>query len=152
MLRNYWLPIKSLILASSWSHLYLLIKDARSFVYKILNLTNRWRWIALSLSCFISGKNWALGRANKSLALLDCLRTGTLSFRPLPSQYTDWTIPAPLLYPGSLLKFLPWNVYLFQNFVYGKFISKLFTYANFNGPSLKTFYMCYWLHGCAKFN
>jgi len=34
MLRNYWLPIKSLIVASSWSHLYLLIKDARSFEYK----------------------------------------------------------------------------------------------------------------------
>ena len=33
MLRNYWLPIKSLIVASSWSHLYLLIKDARSFEY-----------------------------------------------------------------------------------------------------------------------
>ena len=31
MLRNYWLPIKSLIVASNWSHLYLLIKDARSF-------------------------------------------------------------------------------------------------------------------------
>ena len=35
MLRNYWLPIKSLIIASSWSHFYLLIKDARSFEYKI---------------------------------------------------------------------------------------------------------------------
>ena len=34
MLRDYWLPIKSLIVASSWSHLYLLIKDARSFEYK----------------------------------------------------------------------------------------------------------------------
>jgi len=27
---------KSLIVASSWSHLYLLIKDARSFEYKVL--------------------------------------------------------------------------------------------------------------------
>ena len=35
MFRNYWLPIKSLIVASSWSHLYLLIKDARSFEYKV---------------------------------------------------------------------------------------------------------------------
>ena len=35
ILRNYWLQIKSLIVASSWSHLYLLIKDARSFEYKI---------------------------------------------------------------------------------------------------------------------
>ena len=36
MLRNYWLRIKSLIVASSWSHLYLLIKDARSFEYKVI--------------------------------------------------------------------------------------------------------------------
>ena len=28
---------KSLIVASSWSHLYLLIKDARSFEYKVCN-------------------------------------------------------------------------------------------------------------------
>jgi len=35
MLRNNWLPIKSLIVASSWSHFYLLIKDARSFEYKV---------------------------------------------------------------------------------------------------------------------
>ena len=35
MLRNNWLPIKLLIVASSWSHLYLLIKDARSFENKI---------------------------------------------------------------------------------------------------------------------
>ena len=34
MLRNNWLPIKSLIVASSWSHLYLLIKYARSFEHK----------------------------------------------------------------------------------------------------------------------
>ena len=34
MLRNNWLPIKSLIVASSWSRLYLLIKDARSFENK----------------------------------------------------------------------------------------------------------------------
>jgi len=27
---------KSLIVASSWSHLYLLFKDARSFEYKVL--------------------------------------------------------------------------------------------------------------------
>ena len=38
MLRNKWLPIKSLIVASSWSHLYLLIKDARSFGYKVRKL------------------------------------------------------------------------------------------------------------------
>ena len=36
MLRDNWLPIKSLIVASSWSHLYLLIKDARSFEYEVL--------------------------------------------------------------------------------------------------------------------
>ena len=36
MLRNKWLPIKSLIVASSWSHLYLLIKDAWSFEHKVL--------------------------------------------------------------------------------------------------------------------
>ena len=35
MLRDYWLPIKSLTVASSWSQLYLLIKDARSFEYKV---------------------------------------------------------------------------------------------------------------------
>jgi len=29
------LPIKSLIVASSWSHLYLLIKDERSFEHKV---------------------------------------------------------------------------------------------------------------------
>jgi hypothetical protein len=34
MLRNNWLPIKALIVASSWSCLYLLIKDARSFEHK----------------------------------------------------------------------------------------------------------------------
>jgi hypothetical protein len=31
---NNWLPIKSLIFASSWSRLFLLIKDARSFEHK----------------------------------------------------------------------------------------------------------------------
>ena len=31
---NNWLTIKSLIVASSWSHIYLLMKDARSFKYK----------------------------------------------------------------------------------------------------------------------
>jgi hypothetical protein len=36
MLRNNWLPIKSLIIASSVSHLYLLIKDARSFEHKVI--------------------------------------------------------------------------------------------------------------------
>ena len=35
MLRNNWLPIKSVFVASSWSRLYLLIKDARSFEYKV---------------------------------------------------------------------------------------------------------------------
>jgi hypothetical protein len=35
MLRNNWLPIKSLIFASSWSRLYLIIKDARSFQHNI---------------------------------------------------------------------------------------------------------------------
>ena len=40
MLRNYWLPIKPLIVASSWSHLYLLIKDARSFEYKVCLVLN----------------------------------------------------------------------------------------------------------------
>ena len=39
MLRNYWLPIKSLIVVSSWSRLYLLIKDARSFEYKELSVS-----------------------------------------------------------------------------------------------------------------
>ena len=40
MLRNYWLPIRSLIVASSWSQLYLLFKDARSFEYKISIIIN----------------------------------------------------------------------------------------------------------------
>ena len=35
MLRNNWLTIKSLIVASSWSHIYLVIKDARSLKHKI---------------------------------------------------------------------------------------------------------------------
>ena len=35
MLRNNWLTIKSLIVASSWSHIYLLIKDARSLECKV---------------------------------------------------------------------------------------------------------------------
>jgi hypothetical protein len=35
MLRNNWLPIKQLIVASSWSRLYLLIKDAQSFEYEV---------------------------------------------------------------------------------------------------------------------
>ena len=35
MLRNNWLTIKSLIVASSWSHIYLLIKDARSLEHKV---------------------------------------------------------------------------------------------------------------------
>ena len=35
MLRNNWLTIKSLIVASSWSHIYLLIKDARSLEHKL---------------------------------------------------------------------------------------------------------------------
>ena len=34
MFRNNLLTIKSLIVASSWSHIYLLIKDARSFEHK----------------------------------------------------------------------------------------------------------------------
>jgi hypothetical protein len=34
LLRNNWLPIKSLIVASSSSRLYLLIKDSRSFEHK----------------------------------------------------------------------------------------------------------------------
>ena len=34
MFRNNWLTIKSLIVASSWPHIYLLIKDARSFEHK----------------------------------------------------------------------------------------------------------------------
>jgi len=34
---NNWLPIKSLIVASSWSLLYLLIKDARSFEHKVVH-------------------------------------------------------------------------------------------------------------------
>ena len=35
MLRNNWLTVKSLIVASSWSRIYLLIKDARSLEHKI---------------------------------------------------------------------------------------------------------------------
>ena len=35
MLRNNWLTIKSLIVASSWSHVYLLIKDVRSLEHKV---------------------------------------------------------------------------------------------------------------------
>ena len=38
MLRNNWLTIKSLIVASSWSHIYLLIKDARSLKHKVSNI------------------------------------------------------------------------------------------------------------------
>jgi hypothetical protein len=38
MLRNNWLPIKSLIFASCWSRLYLLIKDARSFEHKVIHI------------------------------------------------------------------------------------------------------------------
>jgi len=41
MLRNNWLPIKSLIVASGWSHLYLLIKDARSFEHKCKGLDGK---------------------------------------------------------------------------------------------------------------
>ena len=37
MLRNNRLTIKSLIVASSWSHIYLLIKDARSLEHKVLS-------------------------------------------------------------------------------------------------------------------
>ena len=33
---NNWLTINSLIVASSWSHIYLLIKDARSFKHKVM--------------------------------------------------------------------------------------------------------------------
>jgi len=36
MLRNNWLTINSLIVASSWSHIYLLIKDARSLEHKVI--------------------------------------------------------------------------------------------------------------------
>jgi len=35
MLRKNLLTIKSLIVASSWSHIYLLIKDARSLEHKV---------------------------------------------------------------------------------------------------------------------
>ena len=35
MLRNNWLTIKSLIVASSWSHIYLLVKDALSLEHKM---------------------------------------------------------------------------------------------------------------------
>ena len=38
MLRSILLPIKSLIFASSCSHLYLLIKDARSFEHKSVEI------------------------------------------------------------------------------------------------------------------
>ena len=40
---NNWLTMKSLIVASSWSRLYLLIKDARSFEHKVIcvNLTKK---------------------------------------------------------------------------------------------------------------
>ena len=38
MLRNNWLTIKSLIVASSWSHFYLLIKDARSLEHKVCEM------------------------------------------------------------------------------------------------------------------
>ena len=40
MLRNNWLTIKSLIVASSWSHIYLLIKAARSLEHKVRDLLN----------------------------------------------------------------------------------------------------------------
>jgi hypothetical protein len=43
MLRNNWVWIKSLIVASSWSHFYSLIKDARSFEYKVCH-TNVWNF------------------------------------------------------------------------------------------------------------
>ena len=67
MLRNNWLQIKSLIVASSWSRPYLLIKDARSFEHKgkdicwntvaweyILNIYTQWQRMAsvmLQLPC-----------------------------------------------------------------------------------------------------
>ena len=35
MLRNNWLTIKSLNVASRWSHIYLIIKDARSLEHKV---------------------------------------------------------------------------------------------------------------------
>ena len=50
MLRNNRLPIKSLTVASSWSHLYLLIKDARSFEYKVIYSYSRSHQYALFLN------------------------------------------------------------------------------------------------------
>ena len=44
MLRNYWLPIKSLIVASSWSHLYLLIRNAVSITGAQITVLPRNRW------------------------------------------------------------------------------------------------------------
>ena len=83
-------------------------------------------------------------KKKNSLALLDYRTTSSLSFRPLPTLYTDRNVPAPLLYPGGLLKFLPWKLCFLQNFVYGKRINKQFTYPDFNRQSFK---LCYWLHG-----
>ena len=49
MLRNNWLTIKSLIVASSWSHIYLLIREARSLEHKDMNaLTMEYDGIFLS--------------------------------------------------------------------------------------------------------
>ena len=46
MLRNYWLPIKSLIVASSWSHLYLLvIVSSARFNTKIPAFFIHWMYV-----------------------------------------------------------------------------------------------------------
>jgi hypothetical protein len=44
MLRNNLLPIKSLTVASSWSYLYLLIKDAQSFEHKVYVYVGKKFW------------------------------------------------------------------------------------------------------------
>jgi hypothetical protein len=79
MLRNNWLPIKSLIVASSWTHLYLLIKDARSFEHKVWfrRQQNQGHWT-------FAIKTYALGHITY-LGTVACCRLSTskgYSYRP----------------------------------------------------------------------
>ena len=57
MLRNNWLTIKSLIVASSWSHIYLLIKDARSLEHKVFS-SSIYHWTQLKSRSELQGNTW----------------------------------------------------------------------------------------------
>ena len=46
---------KSLIVVSSWSHLYLLIKDARSFEYKDIRKVETILWVEITVECHMFG-------------------------------------------------------------------------------------------------